>query len=65
MCFIYAQLSGLLPRLELQSEWAGANGDSGLPASMWSAVMSLRSVKGCLQRWQWVAVARRYALALR
>ena len=34
MCFIYAQLSGLLPRLELHNEWAGARGDRGLPASM-------------------------------
>ena len=58
-------MSGLLPRLELQIECAGASEDNGLPGSMWSAVMSLRFVKGCLHRWQCVAVARRYALALR
>ena len=53
----------MFPRLELQIEWAGARGDSGLPASIWSAVMSLRSVNGWLHRWQCVAVAFRYALA--
>jgi hypothetical protein len=53
---------GLLPRLELHRECAASRGLLGSPGIRWSAVMSLRSVNGCLQMWQCVAVARRCAL---
>jgi hypothetical protein len=48
----------LLPLLALQVRWAGAKGLSGFPGIKWSACISLRSVKACLQMWQWVAVSR-------
>lgn len=51
---------GVLPRELLQVLCAGASGLVSTPACMWSAVMSLRSVKGLPHRWQWVAVSCRY-----
>ena len=56
---------GLFPRLELQEMCAGSRGEVMLPGSMWSALIWLRSVKGCLQMWHCVAVALMYARCLR
>jgi hypothetical protein len=56
---------GLFPRLELQEMWAGSRGEVMLPGSIWSALIWLRSVKGCLQMWHCVAVALMYARCLR